>query len=64
VRCRSGLNTVFLAANYCVMYPLLRHVRLRALCIILVGGPQTCRQTANDMELVHWPLMGGLLHLV
>jgi len=20
--------------------------------------------TSNDMKLVHWPLMGGLLHLV
>jgi len=23
-----------------------------------------CSATANNMKLVHWPLMGGLLHLV
>jgi len=21
-------------------------------------------RTSNDMKLIHWPLMGGLLHLV
>ena len=24
----------------------------------------TCSDTLNTMKLVHWPLMGGLLHLV
>jgi len=23
-----------------------------------------CSATSNNMKLVHWPLMGGLLHLV
>ena len=23
-----------------------------------------CSATLNNMKLVHWPLMGGLLHLV
>jgi len=31
-------------------------------------NPLECRgnysATSNDMKLVHWPLMGGLLHLV
>jgi len=31
-------------------------------------NPLECRSnysaTSNDMKLVHWPLMGGLLHLV
>ena len=27
-------------------------------------NPLECRDTSNDTNLVHWPLMGGLLHLV
>jgi len=27
-------------------------------------GPGNCSATLKNMKLVHWPLMGGLLHLV
>ena len=27
-------------------------------------GTDNCSATWNNMKLVHWPLMGGLLHLV
>ena len=27
-------------------------------------NPLKYRGTSNNMKLVHWPLMGGLLHLV
>ena len=29
-----------------------------------IGGTGTYSATSNNMELVHWPLMRGLLHLV
>jgi len=35
---------------------------------LMLANPLECRgnysATSNNMKLVHWPLMGGLLHLV
>jgi len=37
-------------------------------CIVYRVNPSDCRgnysATSNNMKLVHWPLIGGLLHLV
>ena len=44
----------------CAVYA--EHKVCSAINILQCGGNYSA--TSNDMKLVHWPLMGGLLHLV
>jgi len=37
---------------------------LYCIVVILLNILTLYSATSNDMKLVHWPLMGGLLHLV
>ena len=53
----------------CVVFVLLCLLLLLLLCVISavfnpLKGTGNYSATSNNMKLVHWPLMGGLLHLV
>ena len=43
---------------YCYLFYDIRHTRIN-----LLDSKSNYSTTSNDTELVHWPLMGGLLHL-
>ena len=61
-------NTVYISLSCCSdMYRMAQ--KKRSLCLIThVFNRLECKgnysATSNDMKLVHWPSMGGLLHLV
>jgi len=52
------------APNICHTIPLLKFLGLHRLKVNPLTGTAHYSATSNNMKLVHWPLMGGLLHLV
>ena len=41
-----------------------RAIKIERCCVTSLMGTGNYSATSHNMKLVHWPLMGGLLHLV
>ena len=56
----TGLSSWYVQTSFVAMVP----ICLPILCQLTLERRDNYNATSNDMKVVHWPLMDGLLHLV